>query len=87
MNNGIPCLRVQLPALLSVALALAATGVFAKSDEVLTLDIEPQEAGSALMKLGRSSGVQIMLEEATAKKSSSRGCRASTGSMTHWRPY
>jgi len=68
MNNGIPCLRVQLPVLLSVALALAATGVFAKSDEVLTLDIEPQEAGSALMKLGRTSGVQIMLEEGNGRQ-------------------
>ncbi|MCY3621650.1 MAG: TonB-dependent receptor [Gammaproteobacteria bacterium] len=63
MNNGIRCSSVQLPVLLSVALALAATGVFAKSDEMLTLDIEPQEAGSALMKLGRTSGVQIMLAE------------------------
>lgn len=49
-------------AVLAVAvLACVATGAFAQSDEVLTLDIEPQQAGSALVELSRASGVQIML--------------------------
>ena len=70
MNNrlGIPHSRVQLSVVLSALLALTATGAFAKSDEVLDLNIEPQEAGSALMKLGRSSGVQIMLAEENGKE-------------------
>ncbi|MDE0178430.1 MAG: STN domain-containing protein, partial [Gammaproteobacteria bacterium] len=68
MNKGIRHASVQLPALLSVVLALAATGASAKSDKVLNLNIEPQEAGSALMKLGRSSGVQIMLAEGNGKE-------------------
>ena len=70
MSNrlGIPHSRVQLSVVLSALLALTATGAFAKSDEVLDLNIEPQEAGSALMKLGRSSGVQIMLAEENGKE-------------------
>lgn len=52
-----------LPVLLSGAVALTASGASAKSEEALTLDIEPQPAGSALMELGRTSGVQIMLAE------------------------
>ena len=70
MDHGfeIPRSRVTLLALLSAVLALTAHGVSAKSDEVLKLDIEPQEAGPALMKLGRSSGVQIMLAEGNGKE-------------------
>ena len=50
-----------MPVLLSGALALAATGSLAKSDGLLTLDTERQDVGSALMELGRASGVQILL--------------------------
>ena len=50
-----------LPVLLMAVLAFAAAGASAQSDEVLTLDIEPQKAGSALLKLAKSSGTQIML--------------------------
>ena len=50
-----------LPVLLMAVLAFAAAGASAQSDEVLTLDIEPQKAGSALLKLAKASGTQIML--------------------------
>ena len=50
--------------LLLAMLAFAAAGASAQSDEVLTLDIEPQNAGSALLELARSSGIQIMLDGA-----------------------
>lgn len=54
--------RLNALAVLAMAvLACVATGALAQSDEVLTLDIEPQEAGSALVELSRASGVQIML--------------------------
>ena len=52
-----------LPVLVLAVLALAAAATSAQSEEVLTLDIKPQEAGSALVSLARSSGVQIMLVE------------------------
>ena len=52
--------RSVLPLLLAV-LAFAGASASAQSDEVLTLDIEPQAAGSALMKLAESSGAQILL--------------------------
>ena len=51
-----------LPLLLLAVLAFAAAGAKAQSDEVLTLDIEPQKAGSALLALARSSGMQVMLD-------------------------
>ena len=47
-------------------LALLATGASAQSDEVLALDIPPQDAGSTLLTLAKSSGVQIMLESEAA---------------------
>ena len=50
-----------LPVLVSGVLAFAAAGAPAQPDEVLTLDIEPQAAGSALVKLAESSGAQIVL--------------------------
>ena len=51
-----------LPVLVLAVLAFAAAGAKAQSDEVLTLDIEPQKAGSALLALARSSGMQVMLD-------------------------
>ena len=57
-------LRIHNPTVLSVAmLALLATGVSAQSDEVLKLDIKPQNADSALVTLAKSSGVQIILAD------------------------
>lgn len=57
-------LRIHNPMVLSVAvLAFLATGASAQSDEVLTLDIKPQTADSALVKLAKSSGVQIILAD------------------------
>ena len=57
-----------LPALLLAVLALAAFGVSAQSEEVLTLDIKPQSAGSALVTLAESSGMQIVLSEGAGEK-------------------
>lgn len=57
-------LRIHNPMVLPVAvLALLATGASARSDEVLKLDIKPQNADSALVTLAKSSGVQIILAE------------------------
>ena len=57
-------LRIHKPTVLSVAvLAFLATGASAQSDEVLTLDIKPQNADSALVTLAKSSGVQIILAD------------------------
>ena len=58
---------VSLAMVLAV-LAFAAAGARAQSDEVLTLDIPAQDAGSALLTLARSSGMQIMLEGKDAAK-------------------
>ena len=55
------------PVLLLAVLAFAAAGASAQSDEVLALDIEPQDAGSALVRLARSWGTQIMLKGGAAK--------------------
>ena len=52
-----------LPSVAMALLAFAATGASAQSDAVLTLNIEPQNAGLALMTLSRTSGVQIMLKK------------------------
>ncbi len=60
-------LRIRNPKALSVAasalLAFLAAGASAQSDEVLELDIKPQNADSALVTLAKSSGVQIILAE------------------------
>ena len=45
------------------ALSFGAAGASAQDSGVLTLDIEPQQAGPALMELASSSGVQIMLPD------------------------
>lgn len=50
-----------LPIVVLAVLVFAATRAQAQSDEVLTLDIRPQEASSALMHLARTSGRQIVL--------------------------
>ena len=49
-------------------LAFTASGAMAQSDEVLTLDIKPQEAGPALMELARVSGTQLMVEKELGSK-------------------
>lgn len=51
-----------LPVLASAMLAFATAGASAQSTDVLSLDIPPQEAGSALVMLARTSGKQIVLE-------------------------
>ena len=57
-----------LPALAVAALSLGSAGAKAQVAETLTLDIEAQPAGTALMELAGSSGVQILVsEEAGAK--------------------
>ena len=57
-----------LPVLVSGVLAFAAAGAPAQPDEVLTLDIEAQKVGSALVNLAKSSGVQIVLSEESGEK-------------------
>lgn len=54
-------------ALLLTVLALAAANAKAQSDEVLALDIPPQDAGTALITLAKFSGVQIVLASEAAK--------------------
>ena len=64
MKNPLRILGLKaLPVAVLVVLAFAAGRVSAESDEVLTLDIKPQNAGLALVALARNSGVQIMLEK------------------------
>ena len=64
MNNS---LRIHNPKVLPLAaiavLAFTAAGAPAQADEVLNLDIKPQAADSALVTLGKSSGVQIILAD------------------------
>ena len=50
-----------LPVVVLAVLGFMAKGAWAQSDEVLTLDIESQQAGAALVELAQISGVQIML--------------------------
>lgn len=53
--------RRVLPIVVLAVLTFTATRAEAQSDEMLTLDIQPQEAGSALVELARASGLQIIL--------------------------
>ena len=59
--------RILGPIVFSVVLmtvfAFAASRAQAQSEETLTLDIKSQHVGSALVTLGKSAGVQIMLAE------------------------
>ena len=69
MKNPLQILTLKaLPAVALAVLAIAPAGVSAQSDDLLKLDIKPQEAGSALVTLARSSGVQIMLAEGDGAK-------------------
>ena len=69
MRNALRILNLKgLLVLVSTVLAFAAAGASAQSDEMLTLDIKPQKAGSALMTLAKSSGVQIMLTKGAGDK-------------------
>lgn len=52
--------------LLLTVLAFAAAGASAQSDELMTLNIKPQKAGSALVTLAQSSGTQILFAEGAA---------------------
>ncbi|MCY3817082.1 MAG: TonB-dependent receptor [Gammaproteobacteria bacterium] len=64
MNRRLGNIKTMaLPAVATAVLALAGAATSAQSEETLTLDIEPQKAGPALVRLARSSGVQIMLTE------------------------
>ncbi len=64
-----------VPALLLAVLAFGSVGASAQSDEMLTLDIEPQAAGSALVKLAESSGAQIMLSGGDSAKVAVEGLK------------
>ena len=55
--------KQAIPALAVLALSLGAPGASAQDAQVLTLDIKPQQAGSALMELAGSSGVQILVSD------------------------
>ncbi|MCY3817075.1 MAG: TonB-dependent receptor [Gammaproteobacteria bacterium] len=55
--------KYTYPALAALVLSLGAAGASADGAEVLTLDIKPQQAGSALMELAGSSGVQILVSD------------------------
>ena len=64
MRNTLETLRAcAIPAVAMTALSFGAAGASAQDAEVLKLDIEPQQAGPALMELASSSGVQIMLPD------------------------
>ena len=58
-------------------LSLSAAGASAQSAEVLTLNIEPQQAGPALMELASSSGVQIMLPDQAGDEVGVKGLKGS----------
>lgn len=68
MNTTLRYVRKPLPAVVMAMLALAAASASAQSNKVLSLDIESQGAGPALMQLGRAAGVQIMLTEGAGAK-------------------
>ena len=51
------------PVVLLAVLAFTVSRAQAQSEEMLTLDIKPQHVGSALVTLGKSAGVQIMLAD------------------------
>ena len=57
-----------MPVLVSAALAFAAAGDPVPPDDVLTLDIEAQKVGSALVTLARIWGVQIALSQGSGEK-------------------
>ncbi len=64
LNGAAERLRVRLWSGLAAALLLLGAGSAAAEDaEVLSLDIERQQAGSALMELASSSGVQILASD------------------------
>ena len=64
MNISLRIKDHKVPAMAAAAvLAFLATGASAQSDEVLKLDIKPQNADSALVTLAKSSGVQIIVAE------------------------
>ena len=60
--------RGVVPVVLLAVLALVTIRAQAQSDEALTLDIETQDAGSALLMLAKSSGMQITMEGGDAAK-------------------
>ena len=64
MNAAMRILTSKTLAFLVLALAVVAAR--AQSDDVLTLDIPPQDAGSALLTLAKSSGMQITMDGADA---------------------
>lgn len=69
MNKTMESIKTTvLPAVATVVLALAGAAASAQSEEVLTLDIESQKAGPALVRLARTSGVQIMLTEGAGQE-------------------
>ena len=73
-----------VPAVAITALFLGSSGVLAQDAEVLTLEIEPQKAGPALMELASSSGVQIMLPDQVGAQVEVGGLKASTDSRKPW---
>lgn len=66
-------IRTALPVLLLALLAFAAAPAQAQSEELLKLDIKPQNAGTALVQLARSSGLQILFAEATGTQVEVKG--------------
>ena len=67
MKNSLQTRNLKaLPVVVMAVMAFAAAGASAQSDEVLTLDIKPQKAGSALVTLAKSSGMQILFAEGAA---------------------
>ena len=69
MRNALRILDLKgLLVLVSAVLACGAAGAPAQPDEVLTLDIKAQKAGSALITLAKISGVQITLSQESGEK-------------------
>ena len=61
MRNPFQILNLKaLPVVVLAVLAFAMAGASAQSDKPLTIDIKPQQAGSALVTLAKSSGIQIL---------------------------
>ena len=76
MKNTLETLRAYaIPAVAMTALSFGAAGASAQDAEVLKLDIEPQQAGPALMELASSSGVQIMLPDQAGADVEVKGLR------------
>ena len=88
MRNALRILDLKgLLVLVSTVLACGAAGAPAQPDELLTLDIKAQKAGSALITLAEISGVQITLSQESGEKFEVEGLKGEYWFEDAWRPY